>query len=414
MNFKAIVEAERAYHMQVYGRLPVAFVRGAGARLWDTDGREYLDFLSGIAVMSVGHSHPRVVEAVRAQVGELVHVSNLFYTEPQVRLAERLHELLGWGKVFFGNSGAEANECALKLARKWATQTSGRSRFGVVVAEGSFHGRTFATLAATGQPHKHEPFRPLPEWFSHVPPDDVAALDAAVGDETSAILLEVVQGEGGVRALTPEYLGAAREISRERGVALVFDEVQTGLGRTGRWFAFQRHDIVPDIVTLAKALGAGLPIGACVAREEVAAAFGPGDHATTFGGGPVPCAAALAVLDVIEAEGLVEAAERMGARLMDGLRALAGQHDGIESVRGVGLLVAVELRGDWAADIVRLALERGLVVNNVQPNAIRLAPPLVVTSDEIDRAVQALGDAIGACEAVRGRSEQGIPPREGQ
>lgn len=400
MNFDAIVEAERAYHMQVYGRLPVAFVRGEGARLWDTEEREYLDFLSGIAVMSVGHSHPRVVEAVRVQAGQLVHVSNLFFTEPQVRLAERLHQLLGWGKAFFGNSGAEANECALKLARKWATQASGRPRFGVVVAEGSFHGRTFATLAATGQPHKHEPFRPMPEWFRHVPVDDVAALDEAVTDETSAIMLEVVQGEGGVRALTPEYLRAAREISRDRGAALVFDEVQTGLGRTGRWFGFQHHDVVPDIVTLAKALGAGFPIGACIAREEVAAAFGPGDHATTFGGGPVPCAAALAVLEVIESENLVERAEMMGARLTEGLLAFAGAEGGIRSVRGTGLLIAVELDGDWAAEVVRASLQRGLVVNNVQANAVRLAPPLVVTPEQVDRAVEILGEAITACATV--------------
>ncbi|MCI0347685.1 MAG: aminotransferase class III-fold pyridoxal phosphate-dependent enzyme, partial [Chloroflexi bacterium] len=293
MTFDELREREAATHMQVYGRQPVAFARGEGVRLWDVDGREYLDFVAGIAVMSVGHSHPTVVAAVREQAAALTHVSNLYYTEPQIILAERLHELLGWGRAFFGNSGAEANECAMKLARRWQRSNGRPARAGVVAALGSFHGRTVATLAATGQPGKHEPFAPLPpEFVHHVPFNEADALDAALTDEIGALLLEVVQGEGGINPATPEYLKAARELCDERGVLLIFDEVQTGLGRTGRWFGFQHSGVVPDVVTLAKALGGGLPIGACVAREDVADAFRPGDHATTFGGGPVPCAAA--------------------------------------------------------------------------------------------------------------------------
>ncbi|HLW18452.1 MAG TPA: acetylornithine transaminase [Actinomycetota bacterium] len=401
MKLEQIRTLDSRYHMNVYGRQPVAFVRGKGALLWDTEGKQYLDFLAGIAVMSVGHSHPKVVEAIRAQAGELTHVSNLFYTEPQAVLAERLHELLGWGKVFFSNSGAEANECALKLARRWARAQGASDRSGVVVALGSFHGRTFTTLAATGQPHKHEPFAPLPAWFTYVSLNDEEALDQAVGDGTTAVLLEVVQGEGGVRLATPEYLRAARKFCEERGAALIFDEVQTGLGRTGKWFAFQHYDIAPDIVTLAKALGGGLPIGACIAREDVADAFKPGDHATTFGGGPVPCAAALAVLDVIESEGLVARSATAGEKLIEALSSATAGNGAVGEIRGLGLLIAIELTGDWAAEIVGKALEKGLVVNNVAPNAVRLAPPLIVSDDQIEQAAEILaGTLSGYGDAV--------------
>ncbi|HJT37436.1 MAG TPA: acetylornithine transaminase [Actinomycetota bacterium] len=394
MNLDGIRSLENRFHMHVYGRQPVAFARGEGAWLWDTDGKQYLDFLGGIAVMSVGHSHPKVVEAIREQTGTLTHVSNLFYTEPQVLLAERLHDLLGWGKVFFSNSGAEANECALKLARRWARGQGSNDRSGVVVALGSFHGRTFTTLAATGQPHKHEAFAPLPAWFTYVPLNDEDALDRAVGDGTTAVMLEVVQGEGGVRLATPEYLAVARKFCEERGAALIFDEVQTGLGRTGKWFAFEHHDVVPDIVTLAKALGGGLPIGACIARDDVADAFRPGDHATTFGGGPVPCMAALAVLDVIESEGLVARAAASGEKLRAALADGTSGNKAVTDVRGLGLLIAIELAGDWAADVVGKALHRGLVVNSVTPNAIRLAPPLIVSDNQIEQAAEILCDIL--------------------
>jgi predicted acetylornithine/succinylornithine family transaminase len=395
VNLEQIRETESAYHMRVYGRQPVAFVRGLGSRLWDSDGNSYLDFVAGIAVMSVGHSHPKVVEAVREQAGRLTHVSNLYYTEPQVVLAERLHDLLGWGRVFFANSGAEANECAVKLARRWQREHGRPGRTGLVAAQGSFHGRTVATLAATGQPAKHEPFAPLPpELVHHVPLNDADALDRALDDGIGAVLLEVVQGEGGINPATPEYLKAARELCDERDLLLIFDEVQTGLGRTGRWFGFQHSGVTPDVVTLAKALGGGLPIGACVAREEVADAFRPGDHATTFGGGPVPCAAARAVLDVIEEEGLVSNSAAMGERLVSGLREAFDGNPVVRDVRGVGLLVGVELAGEHAREVVDACRDRGLIVNNVKPDTIRLSPPLIVDAADVDRAIGVLGSVL--------------------
>ncbi|HEX9696926.1 MAG TPA: acetylornithine transaminase [Actinomycetota bacterium] len=387
--FDAIRTRDDACVMQTYGRAPVAFVRGEGVRLWDSEGREYLDFLAGIAVASTGHAHPAVTAAIREQAGTLVHVSNLFYTEPQGLLAERLHGLLGWGRTFFSNSGAEANECAIKLARR----STGRA--GLVTAAGSFHGRTVATLAATGQPAKHVPFAPLPpELMNHVPFNDQDSLDAAIGDDTSAVLLEVVQGEGGVNPATPEYLHAARKLCDERGALLIFDEVQTGLGRTGTWFAFQHAGVEPDIVTLAKALGGGLPIGACIARERVAAAFARGDHATTFGGGPVPCRAALAVLDVIEQEDLVQNAAAMGDRLIRRLGEATAGNDLVAGVRGLGLLVGVQLTADRSAEAVERCLAEGLIVNNVTPSTIRLSPPLLVGAGDVDRAAGILGSVL--------------------
>jgi acetylornithine/N-succinyldiaminopimelate aminotransferase len=402
VSFEDLRTAEAAFHMPVYGRQPVAFVRGLGTKLWDIEGNEYLDFVAGIAVVGVGHSHPKVVEAVRKQIGELTHVSNLYYTEPQVKLAGRLHDLLGWGKVFFANSGAEANECAVKLARRWQREQGRPARTGLVAALGSFHGRTVATLAATGQPAKHEPFAPMPaELVHHVPLNDADALEAALDDGIGAVLLEVVQGEGGIKPATPEYLKAARELCDERGALLIFDEVQTGLGRTGRWFGFQHAGVTPDVVTLAKALGGGLPIGACVAREDVADAFKPGDHATTFGGGPVPCAAALAVLDVIAEEKLVENSAAMGDRLVTALHDALDASPVVTDVRGVGLLVGVELAGEWSREVVDACRDRGLLVNNVKPDTIRLSPPLIVTADEVDRAAAILADAL---DGFRGRT----------
>lgn len=389
--FDAIRDRDAAFVMQTYGRQPLALVRGSGARVWDSEGREYLDFLAGIAVASVGHAHPAVIAAIAEQAADLVHVSNLFYTEAQGLLAERLNGLLGWGRAFFCNSGAEANEAAIKLARR----ATGRAS--VVAALGSFHGRTIATLAATGQPAKHEPFAPLPrELMNHVPFNDEDALAAAVGDETSAVLLEVVQGEGGINPATPEYLRAARKICDERGALLIFDEVQTGLGRTGSWFAFQQAGVEPDIVTLAKALGGGLPIGACVAHEAVAAAFGRGDHATTFGGGPVPCRAALAVLEVIEQEGLVQNAAVMGLRLVDALSGRTAGNPLVEGVRGLGLLVGLQLTAERSAEVVERSLDRGLIVNNVTPSTVRLSPPLIVDEADVDQAVLVLGDVLEA------------------
>ena len=316
------VQALDAEHvMATYRRNPVVFVRGEGARLWDAEGREYLDFLSGLAVTSLGHAHPGVADALADQARTLVHVSNLYYNALQPRLAQRLDGLLGGGgRVFFGNSGAEANECAIKLARRFGVTKGGRQRVEVVSLLGSFHGRTLATLAATGQPEKHDAFQPLPPGFRHVPRGDLDALERVLDDRVCALFVEAVQGEGGVNPLPADYLTGVRRLCDEREVLMMCDEVQTGLGRTGHWFAFQHADVRPDVVTLAKALGNGVPIGACWAREEVAAAFSTGDHATTFGGQPLAVRAALTVLDVMEREDVPGRATRAGTVSRDVLR----------------------------------------------------------------------------------------------
>lgn len=377
--------------MPTYGAPSVQFVRGQGVRLWDRDDRPYLDLLSGLAVTSLGHSHPAVAEALCEQSQRLVHVSNLFGTEHNAPVALTLDRLLGGGgQVFFSNSGAEANEAALKLARKFG----GRGRHVVVSAYGSFHGRTLATLHATGQPAKHEAFQPLPEGFRHVTWNDLDELSAAVDDTVAAVLLEPVQGEGGVNPATAEYFQGVRRLCDERGVLFMVDEVQTGLGRCGRWFAHQHFDVVPDVVTMAKALGNGVPIGACWARAEVAAVFEPGDHATTYGGQPLATAAARAVLRVMEAEDVPQRATAAGAALGDALAALPA----VTGVRGLGLLLAVELDVDRlgvsAGQVAAELLARGVVVNAVTPTALRLAPSLLITDDEIAEAVQRIAAVL--------------------
>lgn len=374
--------------MSTYGPRPVTFVRGEGTRLWDDGGKEYLDFLCGISVTSLGHAHPAVAEAVCEAARTLLHVSNLFWTVPQQEVAATLDELLGGGgAVFFANSGAEANECAIKLARRWG----GRGRHTVVSAYGSFHGRTLATLHATGQPSKHEPFQPLPEGFRHVAWDDLDALDAALDGSVAAVLLEPVQGEGGVNVPAPGYLAGARRLCDERGALLMVDEVQTGLGRTGRWWGFEHDGVRPDVVTTAKALGNGVPIGACWARADVAAAFQPGDHGSTFGGQPLAASAARAVLAELRRLDAPARAEAAGRRLRAAVTALPG----VAAVRGRGLLLAAQLAdGIAAADAVREGLAEGLVLNAVAPGALRLAPPLTISDDEIDEGARRLGAAL--------------------
>jgi len=371
--------------MNTYPPPPVTFVRGKGTLLFDADGKQYLDFLSGLAVTSLGHSHPVVADAIADQARTLLHVSNLYGTTVGPEVAATLDRLIdaGSGRVFFCNSGAEANECALKLARKWG----GHGRYAVVSTYGSFHGRTLATLHATGQPQKHEAFQPLPEGFRHVAWGDLDALDAALDPTVvAAVLLEPVQGEGGVNPATPEYFQAVRRLTEERGVLMMVDEVQTGLGRTGTWFGFQHFGVRPDVVTMAKALGNGVPIGACWARADVADAFQPGDHATTFGGQPLATAAARAVLGVMEAEDIPARATRAGARLAAALETVPG----VVAVRGLGLLLAAELDQPVAKQAAADALAAGLVVNPVTDSALRLAPPLTVSDDEIDDAVAIL------------------------
>ncbi len=386
-QMNAPTDLDRCPLMPTYGPPQLQLVRGEGSWVWDKDGRRYLDFLSGLAVTSLGHSNPVVADALAAQARTLVHVSNLFGTEPGWHVAQTLDRLLGGGgQVFFANSGAEANECALKLARKFG----GRGRHVVVSAYGSFHGRTLATLHATGQPQKHEAFQPLPEGFRHVAWDDLSALEEALDPSVAAVLLEPVQGEGGVNPATTEYFQGVRRLCDERGILFIVDEVQTGLGRTGRWFGHQHFDIVPDVVTMAKALGNGVPIGACWARADVAAAFEPGDHATTFGGQPLATAAARAVLAEMERLDAPALATAAGERLQKALLALPA----VEEVRGLGLLIAAQLSGADAREVAAAALEAGLIVNAVTPTALRLAPSLIVSNDEIDQATAILAKVL--------------------
>ncbi|MCU1489427.1 MAG: argD [Acidimicrobiaceae bacterium] len=388
--------------MSTYAPAPVRFVSGAGARLVDEDGKSYLDFLSGLAVTSLGHAHPAVAEALCRQAGRLLHVSNLFRNELAEDVAATLDRLIGdgqpaGGKVFFANSGAEANECALKLARRFG----GRGRHVVVSAYGSFHGRTLATLHATGQPEKHEPFAPLPEGFRHVAYGDVGDL-ARVADPSvvAGVLVEPILGESGVIVPPRGYLSDLRALCDERGILLMVDEIQTGLGRTGRWFRFQDEDVQPDVVTVAKALGNGVPVGACWARAEVADAFVPGDHGSTFGGQPLALSAAKATLDTmveLDAPALASAA---GAHL----RAKLGELDGVAKVRGAGLLLAAVLeQGIDSKALVADALALGLVVNAPIPGAVRLAPPLLVSEAECDEAVAILAAALAQNRGESGR-----------
>jgi acetylornithine/N-succinyldiaminopimelate aminotransferase len=392
------LEAYRDTVMGTYGPPRRVLVRGAGCRVWDADGREYLDLLAGIAVNALGHAHPRLVDAVSTQLATLGHISNLFTSPAQVRLARRLLDLVGvgapgapaTGAVFFANSGAEANEAAFKIARR-----TGRPR--IIAASGGFHGRTMGALALTGKPAIAEPFSPLPGGVEHVPFGDLPALEAGLGDDVAAVVLEPIQGEAGVWPAPPGYLRAVRDLTRRHGSLLVLDEVQTGVGRTGTWFAFQHPDALgpgagpeqwPDVVTVAKGLGGGIPIGALLALGEAGQLLGPGQHGSTFGGNPVACAAAAAVLDVIGEDGLLDAATARGRELADGLAGLGD--DRVGPVRGRGLLLAVPLQGVSAAAASRAALDAGFIVNDVAPDALRLAPPLVLGSAEAASFVAAL------------------------
>ena len=385
--------------MPTYPAPSVQFVRGDGTELWDRDGRRYLDCLAGLAVVSLGHANPEVADAIAEQARTLLHVSNLYGTEPGSDVARTLDRLLGGGgQVFFCNSGAEANEAALKLARKWG----GHGRYQVVSAYGSFHGRTLATLHATGQPQKHEPFQPLPEGFRHVAWDDLEALASAIDPSVAAVLLEPVQGEGGVNPATTEYFAGVRELCDERGVLFMVDEVQTGLGRTGAWFGHQHFGVVPDVVTMAKALGNGMPIGACWALPVTW--LPPSNRAITpqrsvgSRSRRRPARAVLAIMERDDAPGL---AVRAGQRLTDGLLAL----DGVTAVRGLGLLLAAELEdGIDARQVAAAALDAGLVVNGVTPSALRFAPPLTITDAEIDEALTTLSEVLAKTATAGARS----------
>ena len=376
--------------MQTYGRIPIVFASGEGTWLTDADGRRYLDFLTGLAVVSVGHANPAVAAAVSEQMTRLVHTSNLYVTEPMVVLAERLNERSGLDRVFFANCGATANEAAIKLARRWGQTTKGPECHEIISLLDSFHGRSLATLAATGQPEKQATFEPLPPGFEQVPGEEIDKLADRVGDRTAAIMIETTQGEGGVVPLSADYLRAVRELCDERGILLIVDDVQAGVGRTGSWFSWQQLGFSPDIATTAKALANGLPIGACMATESVAAAFRRGDHATTFGGGPAVCAAANAVIDEIESRDLLTNCHERSEQLRAGLESLPG----VTGVRGRGLLVAAVLDQPVAGDAADRALEAGLIVNAVRPDAVRFAPPLTVSDEEIDDGLERFAGAL--------------------
>jgi len=374
--------------MPTYGAPSVRMVRGEGCRLWDEDGNEYLDFLAGIAVVGVGHANPEIADAIAEQARTLVHVSNLYGSVPGTEVAITLDRLLGGGgQIFFTNSGAEAIECAIKLARKWG----GHGRYGVVSAYGSFHGRTLGALHATGQPAKWEGFQPLPEGFRHVAWNDLEALEASIDPTVAAVLLEPIQGEGGVYPATAEYFEGVRRLCDERGLLMIVDEIQTGLGRTGEWFGFEHFGVKPDVVTMAKALGNGMPIGACWAKKDVAAVFQPGDHGTTYGGQPLAASAARATLAILERINAPQLAEQAGAQLRHSLEKI----DGVVEVRGLGLLLAAQLaEGIDAKAVAGDLLSRGLIVNAVSPTALRFAPPLIVSESEIAQAVELLSSVL--------------------
>ncbi len=380
---------DRQAHINTYARLPIVLERAAGTKLWDIDGKEYTDFLSGLGAVNLGHCRAEVVNAVCDQARRLDHVSNLFYSPVQIELASRLAEKTG-GRCFFANSGAEANEGALKLARRWGKKTHGPNKTGVVSALGSFHGRTLATLTATGQPAKSEPFAPLPSGFSYVPFNDLEALESALDETVCTVLLEPIQGEGGVWPADPEYLAGARRLCDERGALLIFDEVQTGVARTGRFFAAEYADVEPDIVTMAKSLANGFPIGAFIAKPEVADAFGPGDHGSTFGGGAPICAGALATLDIVDSEDLAGRAAKTGAHFRNGLAALGEETGRLKNIRGLGLMVGVTTERPEARALASALLEKGFIINNIGDEYLRFLPPLTITTTEIDTMLAAL------------------------
>jgi acetylornithine/N-succinyldiaminopimelate aminotransferase len=377
------------YLMQTYARQPISIVRGRGAKVYDMEGREYIDFVGGIAVNILGHGHPDLVQAIQRQAAQLIHVSNLYYTEPQVRLAQMLVDHSCADRVFFCNSGAEANEAAIKLARRYGHEKHGANRSEIITMKNSFHGRTIATLTATGQEKVQKGFEPLVPGFVYAPFNDFAAIELLVTDKTTAIMLEPIQGEGGVYVADQAYLKNLRELCTQRDILLIFDEVQTGMGRTGTLFAYEQLGVEPDIMTLAKGLGGGMPIGACLAKDAVAAVFTAGTHASTFGGNPLACAAGLAVCRILIEGRVLEQARRMGDYLAKGLADFKDRHRAVRDVRGLGLLQGLEVEIDAKA-VVADCLTRGVLVNATSERVLRFVPPLIITQAEIDRVLETL------------------------
>jgi len=378
-------------------RPPMVIERGEGCRVWDVEGNEYLDMIAGIAVVSLGHSSPVVQRALAEQAATLIHISNLYYSIPQLQLAELLTNNSPFDRVFFCNSGAEANEAAIKLARKWGKRNR-NGAFGIITADHAFHGRTLATVTATGKEAYMTPFTPLPDGFPHVPFNDMDALERAVDDSTCAVMLEPIQGESGVHVATETYLRDVRDFCRDKNLLFMLDEVQTGIGRLGTLFGFERWGVEPDVATLAKGLGGGVPIGAVLAKEE-AAVMEPGDHGSTFGGNPLMCAVGKAVVSHILENDVLGNVQRVGAHLKGRLQALVGQQPLVDSVRGDGLLLAVELTAERAPDVSRLGLDEGILLNATGPTTIRLAPPLIITEAEADEAVEKLARCLNRVAA---------------
>jgi len=388
MTNQEIIDLTADHVAKTYRRFPIAIVRGEGARVWDGDGKEYLDFVAGLAVCNLGHCHPKVVEAIREQAGRLIHISNLYHIEPQAELARLLCENSFGDKVFFANSGAEANEAAIKLARKYFYDR-GEKRFQVISMERSFHGRTMAAMAATGQKKIQEGFEPLLEKFSYVPFNDLKAIEGAITDKTAAVMVEPIQGEGGVNLPSPDYLKGLKALCEKAGILLIFDEVQVGMGRTGTLFAYEQYDVTPDIMTLAKGLAGGVSIGAMVATDEVAAAFTPGSHASTFGGNPIAMAAGAAAMKATVAEGILDNCRRVGAYLVERLNVLKGDIPYIREIRGMGLIVGMEIDAP-GAPVVSECMERGLLINCTGESVLRFLPPLTVTEGDVDEMLAIL------------------------
>lgn len=393
MKEKEIMALANKYIMNTYKRFPVVLVKGSGAKVWDVNGKEYLDFASGIAVCSLGHSHPQVIAAVKEQIEKLTHVSNLYYTEPQIQLAKLLVDNSFADKVFFCNSGAEANEAAIKLARKYAHENMGPEKFELITMKDSFHGRTMATITATGQEKFQFGFTPLLAGFTYVPFNDLQALESAISAKTCGVMLEPIQGEGGVNIPDDNYLASVRDICDRHGILLIVDEVQVGMGRTGKLFAYEYSGIKPDIMTLAKALGNGFPIGAMLATDKIAKAFVPGNHASTFGGNPLATTAANATMKIMLQEGILEHCRKMGDYFLFQLKKLQQKHKFIKDVRGTGLMLAAQLDIE-SGDIVNECLHKGLLIISAGSKTLRFVPPLIITAQDIDQAAKVLDEVM--------------------
>ena len=393
MDSKTLMILSEKYVANTYARYPILLVRGKGTRVWDLEGEEYLDFVSGLAVCNLGHCHPKVVKAIQDQAEKLIHVSNFYYIEPQIQLASLLCKHSFADKVFFCNSGAEANEGAMKLARKYAKEKISKDRHEIITMERSFHGRTLATLTATGQEKFHKGYEPLMPGFKYVPFSDIRAVKNAMDSKTCAVMLEPIQGEGGVNCPSEGYLKALREICDEKGLLLIFDEVQVGMGRTGKLFAYEHDGVEPDMLTLAKSLAGGVPIGALIIKKGIADSFKPGDHASTFGGNPLATAAGVAALTAILEEGMLENCQKMGDYFLSQLEEIRGEFPFVKEVRGKGLILGMELKIDGSS-IVNEMLKKKILINCTMGNVLRFLPPLIVTKEEIDRVVKTLEEVF--------------------